>query len=101
MSGEDDRFRKPVVRDSNLWFVYVLFAAVCNVFDATSLMQFRRVATNRSILVPRLRWETSLSLPLTTSSILVPVFPTGWDLARSKKVLRFLASSVPGVNAIH
>ncbi|GBM09035.1 hypothetical protein AVEN_98381-1 [Araneus ventricosus] len=38
--------------------------------------------------------------PLTTSAILVPVFPTGWDLARSKKGLRFLASSVPGVNAI-
>ncbi|GBN52055.1 hypothetical protein AVEN_20028-1 [Araneus ventricosus] len=38
--------------------------------------------------------------PLTTNAILVPVFPTGWDLARSKKGLRFLASSVPGINAI-
>ncbi|GBN51605.1 hypothetical protein AVEN_269114-1 [Araneus ventricosus] len=38
--------------------------------------------------------------PLTTSAILIPVFPTGWDLARSKKGIRFLASSVPGVNAI-
>ncbi|GBO01494.1 hypothetical protein AVEN_65034-1 [Araneus ventricosus] len=38
--------------------------------------------------------------PLTTSAILVPVFPTGWDLARSKKGLLFLASSVPGVNAV-
>ncbi|GBM30822.1 hypothetical protein AVEN_52614-1 [Araneus ventricosus] len=45
--------------------------------------------TNGSILVPRLGWETSLYRPLTTS-------PTGWDLARSKKGLRFLASSVPG-----
>ncbi|GBN51604.1 putative RNA-directed DNA polymerase from transposon BS [Araneus ventricosus] len=37
--------------------------------------------------------------PLTTSAILVPVFPTGWDLARSKKGFRFLGSSVPAVNS--
>ncbi|GBM42461.1 hypothetical protein AVEN_139895-1 [Araneus ventricosus] len=46
LSGEDNRFGKRFVGGSNLRFVCILFAIVCNVFDATRLLRVRRVVNN-------------------------------------------------------